>query len=369
MKKNTVLLDQYSLSELGSDRGLGRYAAMMAAGISGLGDVAVEHLTGSPSLLRLPDVMRIQRDIWKTRLDKNVPYHSTSVYHLPVLKNRPWICSIQDVIPLDLDEYRNLGIKSRLLFANAKRSDLILANSNYTKIRVTAKLGIPESRIKICPLPISAAFSSTPSKGSVSTVKKTLGAGGIDPNRSFVVALADLRTPDPRKRYHWIDEIAESLAERNIPMVVTGRGLSAQDFPHCVVIAPLNDGELSTLYSLAVAMYYPTAYEGQGLPPQEAMASGCPVVAYRNTSVEEVVESPEFLLEDPMPWRLQALSAPLPSAAKIEAVDRISGWADSRAALARARTIAAQSAEKYSWQSFSDNLKCFYEVYFKGRPV
>lgn len=367
--KQTVLLDQYSLSELGSDRGLGRYAAMMAAGASELSDVEVEKLLRTASPLRAPDVLLIQRDIWKLRLAKSVPYHSTSVYHLPVLKNRPWICSIQDVIPLDLDDYRNLGLKSRLLFANAKRSNIILANSNYTKSRIVSKLGVSPSRIMVCALPISGSFTTSPSIESTSRVTRLLNAAGVDPSRPFVTALADLRTPDPRKRYHWIDEIADSLLERDIPMVVTGRGLDPVDFPHSTVIGSLSDEELSALYSLAVAMYYPTAYEGQGLPPQEAMASGCPVVAYRNTSVEEVVEASDFLLDDPIPWELQSLSQPLPLANRHDVVNRIATWTESAESLLQARRLAEQVAGKYSWESFSNNLKSFYDAYFEGcRP-
>lgn len=365
----TILFDQYSLSELGSDRGLGRYAAMMAVGVSELSDVAVERLIRTPYPVKAPDVFLIQRDIWKLRLEKDIPYHSTSVYHLPLVKDRPWICSIQDVIPLDLDDYRNFGIKSRLLFANAKRSDLILANSKYTRSRVALRLGISPSRIKICSLPISKSFTANPSNESLSFVSRLLDEAGIDPARPFIVALADLRTPDPRKRYHWIDEIAESLVSRNVPMVVTGRGISQENFPNSVVLPPLTDLELSALYSLAVAMYYPTAYEGQGLPPQEAMASGCPVIAYRNTSVEEVVESSQFLLDDPLPWELQALSDSLPSAARNEVVAKILNWTESAEELLQARRLAENLAGKYSWKSFSSSLESFYDSYFRGCAV
>jgi glycosyltransferase involved in cell wall biosynthesis len=43
------------------------------------------------------------------------------------------------------------------------------------------------------------------------------------------------------------------------------------------------------LYSGAIALLYPSLYEGFGLPPLEAMACGTPVVTSRNTSLPEVV--------------------------------------------------------------------------------
>lgn len=365
----SVLLDQYSLSEVGSDRGLGRYAAMMAAGASELPDLAVTKLLRTLFWVKCPDLLLIQRDIWKLGLEGTVPYHSTSVYHLPIIKDRPWICSIQDVIPLDLHDYRKFGVKSRLLFFNAKRSDVILANSAYTKSRIASKMGVSPGRIMTCALPISGSFTTNPAEGSRSRVTQMLNAAGIHEARPFVVALADLRTPDPRKRYHWIDEVAEGLLERDIPVVVTGRGLTPGDFPHCKVLDSLNDKELSALYSLAVGMYYPTAYEGQGLPPQEAMASGCPVIAYRNTSVEEVVAASDFLLDDPIPWEYQALLEPLPLAARNEVVSKIATWTESAGALTRARRLAEQVAGDYTWTSFANNLESFYKVYFEGRRL
>ena len=38
----------------------------------------------------------------------------------------------------------------------------------------------------------------------------------------------------------------------------------------------------------ADALVFPSIYEGFGLPPLEAMASGCPVVASRSASIPEV---------------------------------------------------------------------------------
>lgn len=50
-----------------------------------------------------------------------------------------------------------------------------------------------------------------------------------------------------------------------------------------------NDALLGQLYSHAVALIYPSLYEGFGIPPLEAMAYGCPVLCSNRSSIPEVV--------------------------------------------------------------------------------
>ncbi|MEH1765201.1 MAG: O-linked N-acetylglucosamine transferase family protein [Nostoc sp.] len=50
----------------------------------------------------------------------------------------------------------------------------------------------------------------------------------------------------------------------------------------------LSDEELAIAYSGAVALVYPSIYEGFGMPLVEAMACGCPVITCPNSSIPEV---------------------------------------------------------------------------------
>ncbi|MDP2030657.1 MAG: glycosyltransferase family 1 protein [Thiobacillus sp.] len=50
-----------------------------------------------------------------------------------------------------------------------------------------------------------------------------------------------------------------------------------------------SDKVLAQLYRQAVALVYPSLYEGFGIPPLEAMAVGCPVISSNTSSLPEVV--------------------------------------------------------------------------------
>jgi glycosyltransferase involved in cell wall biosynthesis len=58
----------------------------------------------------------------------------------------------------------------------------------------------------------------------------------------------------------------------------------------------LNDYELSIAYSGALALIYPSLYEGFGLPVIESMASGCPVITTHKGSLLEVASDSAYII-------------------------------------------------------------------------
>ncbi|MEH2001509.1 MAG: FkbM family methyltransferase [Nostoc sp.] len=60
----------------------------------------------------------------------------------------------------------------------------------------------------------------------------------------------------------------------------------------------LSDEELAIAYSGAVALVYPSKYEGFGMPVIEAMACGCPVITCPNASIPEVAGDAAIYVKD-----------------------------------------------------------------------
>lgn len=62
----------------------------------------------------------------------------------------------------------------------------------------------------------------------------------------------------------------------------------------------LSDSDLASLYNGATALFFPSSYEGFGLPILEAMACGVPVVTCRNSSLYEIGGVVPYYLEEPL---------------------------------------------------------------------
>jgi glycosyltransferase involved in cell wall biosynthesis len=81
----------------------------------------------------------------------------------------------------------------------------------------------------------------------------------------------------------------------NTLLVLTGKRDPAvfgrlKDFNSATVtnVGQVNDAELRALYEHALALVFPSRYEGFGLPPIEAMSCGCPVITSDQPALVEV---------------------------------------------------------------------------------
>jgi alpha-1,3-rhamnosyl/mannosyltransferase len=112
------------------------------------------------------------------------------------------------------------------------------------------------------------------------------------------------------------------------------------------------DTVLVYLYRRAVALLFPSTYEGFGLPIGEAMALGLPVICSRVSSIPEVGgQAP--------------LYADLEPAAYLDAMRAISTDGSLRAELAER---GRQQARRFSWKRCADETGAVYRQVLDGRP-
>jgi glycosyltransferase involved in cell wall biosynthesis len=106
------------------------------------------------------------------------------------------------------------------------------------------------------------------------------------------------------------------------------------------------------LYNRASVFVYPSLYEGFGLPPLEAMACGCPVVASNVTALPEVLGDGALLVN---PLSVEELA---------QAIAAVLQRPELAASL---REKGAQRAASYSWSATAAKTREVYAQVLAGR--
>lgn len=91
------------------------------------------------------------------------------------------------------------------------------------------------------------------------------------------------------------EQLAKQKPEHKLIMVWSNAPKEVVDFcsqdhlrDNVSIVNGVSDEQLAQLYNGATALFFPSRYEGFGLPVLEAMACGTPVVTCRNSSLPEV---------------------------------------------------------------------------------
>ena len=99
-----------------------------------------------------------------------------------------------------------------------------------------------------------------------------------------------------RKNLQLAEAGLSAVPEPRPRLVVVGGGAAARGFSpsapgpsqNSIHLGQIPEAALRALYEKALCLVFPSRYEGFGLPPLEAMACGCPVIAARAGSLPEV---------------------------------------------------------------------------------
>lgn len=126
---------------------------------------------------------------------------------------------------------------------------------------------------------------------AVDTNRFKPNAGAAGSGETFALTVSSL---DPRKNFARLVEAFKGV--RGCKLYIVGNAnrvfgsQSALDEgnPNIRLLGRVSDEELVSLYQRAACFVFPSVYEGFGLPPLEAMACGCPVLASDIPVVREV---------------------------------------------------------------------------------
>jgi glycosyltransferase involved in cell wall biosynthesis len=173
----------------------------------------------------------------------------------------------------------------------ALRSTKVITDSEFSRERIISLIGVDPERVVTVHLGVDT--------------QRFNPAGGVDDER----VLADLSLPDRfviypaslwrHKNHERLLEAVARVPDDTLHLLLTGASFGR--VPSLMALAErfgiaarvrhigfVSDDVLPALYRRAVALVFPSLYEGFGAPPLEAMASGCPVASSMATSLAEV---------------------------------------------------------------------------------
>ncbi len=312
------------------DFGIGTYIRNLVQALAGIdtanGYTLVGFAQDRPLLARLPEnfqfvpVQRSDLDPWD---NLSFPLFLHRFKHdlchiplnrVPLAMPKPFVVTVHDVSSLLFEAGSGVRMKARKyrLMRGLRRADRIIAVSEATRRDVQKVLGIPADRLRVVYNAPDPEFF-THRHGADARVAGPdshqrelqrilerysihypflLYAGNIRKQKNiprlveaFAVAREGLASDPVYHDLHLIiigDEISRNPAVRRA--VIQSRVEQSVRFLGFVPFDTLRH-----FFEAAAAFVFPSLYEGFGLPPLEAMASGTPVITSAVSSLPEVV--------------------------------------------------------------------------------
>ncbi|MBC7235422.1 MAG: glycosyltransferase family 4 protein [Chloroflexi bacterium] len=224
-------------------------------------------------------------------------YHSP-YFVVPYWGRCPMVVTIHDLIPeLCPDALPNPRL--RFLFRalarrTCRRAQAVLTGSEATRQDLQRLWGVSAERLVTTPYGVDAAFYPR-SDAEVTDLGRRLGLPeryvlyvGINKPHKNLVRLIEAWGRVPEGVRKGAELVLAGKEDPRYPEV--RQAIARWGLEHAVrMLGIVDDADLPSLYSGALAFVFPSLYEGFGLPVLEAMACGAPVLASERASLSEVV--------------------------------------------------------------------------------
>lgn len=244
-------------------------------------------------------------------------YHATD-FILPPTRARATVLTVHDLtFERDPDSAMPtlLRFLKRVVPASARAATHIIADSRSTAADLTELYQIAPGKISVIYSGVDARFSPAALQAAEAAALRgkyrlgdapfVLTVGTLQKRKnhlSLVRAFARIAGRHPETQLvigggaGWLyDEVLAEVASLGLQTRVRFAGY-------------VDDADLPALYRAARVFAFPSLYEGFGIPPLEAMASGVPVVSSNASSLPEVVGDAALTVE---PRDIDALAAAL----------------------------------------------------------
>ena len=235
----------------------------------------------------------------RARLDL---FHAPA-YTAPIRGPRPLVVTIHDVSYARHPEwypYKRDAARRTFYRFSAASADRVVTDSAFSRREIAAAYGLPPDRIDVVPLAAASAFCAGPSLPLPAAIPErfVLHVGDLHARRNLEMvarALDRVRRQSPS----WSDvSLVLAGVDRGTGSVLASLNDRAQgSTPLITFVDAVSEQMLVALYRRAVALVYPSRYEGFGLPLVEAMSCGTPVIAASTSSIPEVVGDAAVLLD------------------------------------------------------------------------
>jgi glycosyltransferase involved in cell wall biosynthesis len=300
-------------------RGWNRYTVELLSELPSLG---VHLFLYADKPLHERHLDRLPRGSYEVRVAKPMKYWTWEQYwlpqqcaadaidllHSPFNFGLPWshscrqVLTLHDAIDQAYDHDNSLPWKHRLNLSKVTsrlyhwiartRADRVITVSEHSKNDLIKYLRIPEKKISVIPEAASQTFHDPISETRRIQVRQQYGL-----KDRYVFYVGGL---ERRKNLRFLVKALAAAKLLGVDLVLAGGGgdqfvdllklassLGIAD--HVRMLGLVEDVDLPTLYAEALCFVYPSEYEGFGLQLCEAMATGCPTLAARATSLPEVL--------------------------------------------------------------------------------
>ena len=254
----------------------------------------------------------MKKNFWNDIKEPNNIELDSNIYHTPqngigIIENIdvPQIITLHDIIPLKMRETVSdnyLKLFDTEMPKILENTSGIITVSNFSKEDIHKTLGFPRDKIFVTHLAAESQYKVLDKLVCKKFISDTYGI-----SNDYILYVGGF---SPRKNITGIIEafsLIYSKLSKDIKLVIVGhKGISYEIYKNKAIELGIESKVIFTgfievnhmpaIYNAASLLVYPSFYEGFGLPPLEAMASGIPVITSNITSIPEVVENAAILI-------------------------------------------------------------------------